>query len=137
MGLSFFKKLFGNEDGVEAAGGQSNISNADEPSLKNSESSSKKASDRKVDNEYHGAAVTVEGLQDFVKYVVQALVDEPDDVTIDLVEKNQLNVIQVHCAKKDIGKIVGKSGKTIAAIRALVSGAAGRGGLRATVDVLD
>lgn len=81
--------------------------------------------------------VSLAGLESFVLYVVRSLVDEPAEVKIATVERDKMSVIQITCVKKDIGKIIGKSGKTIAAIRSLVSGAAGRIGLRVTVDVLD
>ena len=81
--------------------------------------------------------VTKEGLEDFVAYVSRSLVDNPDAVQVSTLEKDRLSVIQIRCEKRDIGKIVGKSGKTIAAIRTLISGAGGRIGLRMTVEVLD
>ena len=76
-------------------------------------------------------------LEGFVDYVVKALVDFPDEVTITTVENNEGTSIQIRCRKGDIGKIVGKRGKTIMAIRSLVSGAAGRQRKRVSVDVLD
>ena len=77
-------------------------------------------------------------LEGFVDYVVKALVDYPDEVTVDTVEKEDgSSSIQIRCRKEDIGKIVGKRGKTIMAIRSLVSGAAGRQRKRVSVDVLD
>ena len=77
-------------------------------------------------------------LEGFVDYVVKALVDYPDEVTVDTVDKEDGSTsIQIRCRKEDIGKIVGKRGKTIMAIRSLVSGAAGRQRKRVSVDVLD
>ncbi|NMA42461.1 MAG: KH domain-containing protein [Oligosphaeraceae bacterium] len=76
-------------------------------------------------------------MEAFVEYVVKALVDAPEKVSLESVEKERITIIQVRCEKSDIGKIIGKSGKTIAAIRSLVSSAAGRSGLRVSVDVLD
>ena len=76
-------------------------------------------------------------LEGFVDYVVKALVDYPDEVTVSTVENGEGASIQIRCRKEDIGKIVGKRGKTIMAIRSLVSGAAGRQRKRVSVDVLD
>ena len=76
-------------------------------------------------------------LESFVEYVVKTLVDKPEEVKITTVEKDEGAVIQVSCCKEDIGKIVGKRGKTIMAIRSLVSGAAGRQRKRVSVDVMD
>ena len=73
---------------------------------------------------------------ELVEYLVSSLV--PDgDYTVEQRDANNANDIVITIAKKDIGKIIGKNGKTIAAIRLLVSGAGGRMGLRLTVDVLD
>lgn len=81
-----------------------------------------------------------EGLKDlehFVDYVVRALVDQPDEVTVETVPGEKATIIQVTCAKDDIGKIIGKNGKTISAIRALVNGAGKRFEKEYTVEVMD
>ena len=87
------------------------------------------------------AASSVSGdlrnMESFVEYVVKALVDELDQVQINTIDGEDGAVIQIRCCKEDIGKIVGKRGKTIMAIRSLVSGAAGRQRKRVSVDVLD
>ncbi len=79
----------------------------------------------------------VRDLEGFVGYVARALVDAPDDVRVSCEEKSGSYVIRISCRKEDIGKIVGKRGKTIMAIRSLVSGAAGRMRQRVSVEVAD
>ena len=76
-------------------------------------------------------------LEGVVSYVVCALVDNPDEVKVRTEETEEGCTIQISCRKEDIGKIVGKRGKTIMAIRSLVSGAAGRQRKRVSVEVLD
>ena len=76
-------------------------------------------------------------LEGFVAYVVRSLVDEPDAVKVSIAEDNGIKVIQVECRKPDIGKIIGKSGKTISAIRTLVSSASGRAGQKVDVRILE
>ena len=83
------------------------------------------------------AAGSLRELESFVDYVVKALVDRPDEVKLSVVENGEGATIQVRCSKEDVGKIVGKRGKTIMAIRSLVSGAAGRQHKRVSVDVMD
>lgn len=134
MSVSFFKKLFGSiadATPVPAAGccdgGQGQ---GETPAV----------SLQAVEAAGVGAAeipVSIESLEALVFYIVKALVDHPEGVVLESVDKNRMTVIQIRCEKKDIGKIIGKSGKTISAVRALVAGAAGRMGIRATVDVLD
>ena len=76
-------------------------------------------------------------LEAFVEFVVKPLVDDPDAVSIKTVETEEGASIQIRCRKEDIGKIVGKHGKTIMAIRSLVIASAGRRRQRVSVDVLD
>lgn len=80
---------------------------------------------------------SIRDLEGFVEYVVKALVDYPDEVSIETTETSEGAAIKIRCRKEDIGKIVGKRGKIIMSIRSLVSGAAGRQHKRVSVDVLD
>ena len=84
-----------------------------------------------------GATGSLQDLESFVDYVVKSLVDNPEAVKLTTVENSEGATIQIRCSKEDIGKIVGKRGKTIMAIRSLVSGAAGRQRTRVSVDVMD
>ena len=79
----------------------------------------------------------VRELEHFVDYVVRALVDYPDEVNVTSAAKDNGTVIRIDCRKEDIGKVVGKRGKTIMAIRSLVSGAGGRIQQRISVEVAD
>ena len=76
-------------------------------------------------------------LTGFVEYVVKSLVDAPDEVQVTREDRDEGFALKIVCRKEDIGKIVGKHGKTIMAIRSLVSGAAGRLHLRVSVEVVD
>ena len=83
------------------------------------------------------ANVEAGDLQGFVEFVVKSLVDHPEEMQI-IPEQNEDHcALRIRCHKDDRGKIIGKRGKTITAIRALVSGAAGRQHKRVSVDVLD
>lgn len=73
----------------------------------------------------------------FVEYVVRSLVDAPDAVKVTPVAGDRQTTVQVTCEKRDIGKVIGKSGKTIAAIRVLVAGASARQGKKVSVEILD
>lgn len=87
---------------------------------------------------FGGAPSEAQSLEGFVDYVVRSLVDEPGDVNVTTVESGGKTVIQVTCCKSDIGKVIGKSGRTIAAIRSLVNGAAcNTGSRRVMVEILD
>lgn len=74
-------------------------------------------------------------LEEFVAYSAKSLVDAPELVSTKVVDREGSRLILVSCDKKDTGKIIGRSGKIIAAIRILVSGAASRRGIKASVDI--
>lgn len=82
--------------------------------------------------------VPLQNLEDFVMYVSKMLVDYPDEVKVKTeTGADDAQVIQIICRQSDRGKLIGKKGKTIMALRALVSGAAGRTKNRVSVEVLD
>jgi len=83
------------------------------------------------------AAVDGSSVEQFVDFVVRALVDNPDSVHVTTEQNDRTTLIKVECEKKDIGKIIGRQGKTISAIRALANGAGGRLGQRINVEVMD
>lgn len=148
MAFSFWKKMFGNEGSGEPGDDLKDekpvIDGADDLKEEIAEAPADAAVDAPEDDDFADneseealAPADLHGLEQFVEYVARNLVDNQDAVSISTVEKGRVSVIQIRCEKKDIGKIIGKTGKTIAAIRLLVSGAGGRMGLRVTVDVLD
>lgn len=73
----------------------------------------------------------------FVEYVVRSLVDDSDSVEIKQNEKERETTILIACAKRDMGKIIGKSGRTIAAIRTLTASAGGRLGKKVSVEIIE
>ncbi len=77
-------------------------------------------------------------LEKFVEYIVCGLVDNPEAVSVESepAENNAIR-IKINCAKPDVGKVVGKRGKTIVAIRSLVNGAASRIQQRVLIEVVD
>jgi len=84
-----------------------------------------------------GKVSSLKDLEAFVNYVVKALVDSPDEVRIVTEQEGEGKIIKITCRKEDIGKIVGKKGKTIIALRSLVGGAASRLQERVSVEVID
>ena len=76
-------------------------------------------------------------LENFVDYVVRALVDNPQEVSIHSEPGERADIIKISCRKEDISRIIGKKGRTIMALRSLVSGAAGRMKKKVSVEVVD
>jgi predicted RNA-binding protein YlqC (UPF0109 family) len=76
-------------------------------------------------------------LRDLVIFIVQSIVDEPDKVQVSQTEGERAVVIEVRCAPEDMGKIIGKKGRVIHAVRSLTQAAAAKEGKRATVEILE
>jgi len=76
-------------------------------------------------------------MKEFVEYIVKNLVDNPDNVKITEIGGNQTLIIELSVDKADIGKIIGKKGKTINAIRTLLMSVASRAGIRVNLEILE
>ncbi len=76
-------------------------------------------------------------IETFVDYVVRKLVDTPDAVKVESEDNDAALNIRIICNEEDRGKIIGRRGKTINAIRSLANGAAGRLQKKVTVEVVD
>ncbi len=63
-------------------------------------------------------------LKDLIHLIAQALVDHPDQVEVKEVSGDQTAVIELHVAKDDLGKVIGKKGRTAHAMRILLNAAA-------------
>ena len=60
-------------------------------------------------------------MKELIKHIVHALVDYPEQVAISEIEGKQSTVLEIKVAKEDIGKIIGKQGRTAQAIRTILS----------------
>ncbi|TMI75546.1 MAG: KH domain-containing protein [Bacillati bacterium ANGP1] len=75
-------------------------------------------------------------MRDMVEFIAKALVDHPEAVHVRQVEGERAIVIEVKVAPDDIGKIIGKQGRIVNALRTVVKAAAVRTGKRVTVEIL-
>lgn len=69
--------------------------------------------------------------------IVKSLVDAPNEVQITEIDGEKTVVFELRCNAKDIGKIIGKSGKTVGAMRTLLSSIAARQGRKVMLEVVD
>jgi predicted RNA-binding protein YlqC (UPF0109 family) len=76
-------------------------------------------------------------LRAVVEVVVRALVDNPDAVRVTETERRGMTVLELTTAPGDMGKIIGRQGRTAAALRTLVALAAEKHGKRAQLDIRD
>ncbi len=73
----------------------------------------------------------------FVEYVVKSLVDFPDQVDVREVDGDRSLVYELRLNQADVGKVIGKQGRTIQALRTLVNGASVKQGKRAMVEIIE
>jgi predicted RNA-binding protein YlqC (UPF0109 family) len=76
-------------------------------------------------------------MKDLVKFIAASLVDQTDAVEVNEVEQDNTIVIELRVAKEDLGKVIGKQGRTARAIRSLLSAAAGKLDKRARLEILE
>jgi len=76
-------------------------------------------------------------MKGFVEYVVKALVDYPDEVNVREVDGERTVVFELRLNKTDIGKVIGKNGRTISALRSLLTSAAAKQGRRAVLEIIE
>jgi len=76
-------------------------------------------------------------LNELIAYLAKGLVDKPDEVNVELVEERNANVYEIEVADEDLGKIIGRGGKTARAIRQVVSAVAPRSRKRTLVEILE
>ena len=76
-------------------------------------------------------------MERFLEYVLRYLIDFPDELVIHKDEAPKKTVYKLQMRQTDIGKVVGKHGTTIAAIRNLIAAASAKHGIRATVEIVE
>jgi hypothetical protein len=76
-------------------------------------------------------------MQAFVEYVVKRLVENPDAVTVTPVEHNGQTIFELRLDPKDVGRIIGRQGMTINAIRSLLQAGGAKKGLRCSLEIVE
>jgi len=76
-------------------------------------------------------------MKELVKYIAQRLVDNPDKVDISEREQDQALIIKLRVAKEDVGKIIGKQGRTAKAIRTILNTASAKGQQKILLEIAE
>ena len=77
-------------------------------------------------------------MDELLTYLARSLVDRPDEVSVESFEESDGTVVlELHVAAEDAGKVIGRGGRTVAALRMIMKAAAVRQGNRVLVDVVD
>jgi predicted RNA-binding protein YlqC (UPF0109 family) len=76
-------------------------------------------------------------MKDLISYIAQALVDRPEEVSVTEVEGNQTSVLELKVAKEDLGKVIGKQGRTSRAMRTILSAASAKIRKRTVLEIIE
>ena len=76
-------------------------------------------------------------MKDLIAYIAKALVDKPEEVVVTEIVGQQTSVIELKVAKEDIGKIIGKQGRTALAMRTILSAASTKIKRRASLEIIE
>lgn len=72
-----------------------------------------------------------------VEYIARSLVDRPEEVQVNEIEGEQTSVLELKVAKEDLGKVIGRQGRTARAIRTILGAASIRANKRAVLEILE
>ncbi len=76
-------------------------------------------------------------MTEIVEYLARRLVDEPDAVRVEEVERDGATVIELHVAKDDVGKVIGRQGRIARALRTVVRASASRSDRRVLLEIVE
>jgi predicted RNA-binding protein YlqC (UPF0109 family) len=76
-------------------------------------------------------------MKDLIAYIAKALVDKPEEVDVREIEGEQTSVIELKVAKEDLGKVIGKQGRTARAMRTILSAASTKVKKRSVLEILE
>ena len=76
-------------------------------------------------------------MENFLEFVIRQLVDAPDEVLVTKIEQGKKFLFQIEMRRSDVGKVIGRNGHTITAMRNLISAAAARTGHQAVLHIVE
>jgi len=76
-------------------------------------------------------------MKELIEYIAKVLVDNPDDVNVTELEGKQTSVIELRVAKEDLGKVIGKQGRTARAMRTILGAASTKLKKRSVLEILE
>jgi predicted RNA-binding protein YlqC (UPF0109 family) len=76
-------------------------------------------------------------MKDLIAYIAKALVDKPEEVGVTEIEGKQTSVIELKVAKEDLGKVIGKQGRTARAMRTILSAASTKIKKRSVLEIIE
>lgn len=76
-------------------------------------------------------------MKELIEYIATSLVDRPEEVQVSLVEGEQTIVLELKVAKEDLGKVIGKQGRTAKALRTILAAASGKTEKRTVLEIIE
>ncbi|MBW1701772.1 MAG: KH domain-containing protein [Deltaproteobacteria bacterium] len=76
-------------------------------------------------------------MKDLIAYIAKALVDKPEEVAVTEIEGEQTSVLELKVAKEDLGKVIGKQGRTARAMRTILSAASTKIKKRSVLEIIE
>lgn len=76
-------------------------------------------------------------MKELITYIAKALVDNPDEVKVTEIEGDQTSVLELKVAKEDLGKVIGKQGRTARAMRTLLGAASAKIKKRTVLEIVE
>ncbi len=76
-------------------------------------------------------------MKELIEFIVKALVDDPSSIDITEVVGDKITIYELRAAKSDIGKVIGKRGRTAGAIRTILNAVSARQGKRAVLEIIE
>jgi len=76
-------------------------------------------------------------MKELIEYIAKVLVDNPDEVKVTELEGKQTSVIELRVAKEDLGKVIGKQGRTARAMRTILGAASAKLKKRSVLEILE
>jgi predicted RNA-binding protein YlqC (UPF0109 family) len=76
-------------------------------------------------------------MKELIEYIAKVLVDNPDEVRVTELEGRQTSVIELRVAKEDLGKVIGKQGRTARAMRTILGAASTKMKKRSVLEILE
>lgn len=76
-------------------------------------------------------------MKELITYIAKALVDNPDEVKVTEVEGDQTSVLELKVAKEDLGKVIGKQGRTARAMRTILNAASAKVKKRTVLEIVE
>jgi uncharacterized protein len=76
-------------------------------------------------------------MKDLIEFIAKALVDKPEEVLVTEIEGEQTSVIELKVAKEDLGKVIGKQGRTARAMRTILSASSTKLKKRSVLEIIE